>query len=74
MAFCAGAMIRAACRAGRRLRAPMAPTRRFILIVPLFHVTGCVPVMLSCFGVKLKLVMMHRWDPETALRLIERNG
>lgn len=43
----------------------------FILIVPLFHVTGCVPVMLSCFGMKLKLVMMHRWDPETALRLIE---
>jgi long-chain acyl-CoA synthetase len=43
----------------------------FILIVPLFHVTGCVPVMLSCFGMKLKLVMMHRWDPDTALRLIE---
>jgi long-chain acyl-CoA synthetase len=43
----------------------------FILIVPLFHVTGCVPVMLSCFGMKLKLVMMVRWDPETALRLIE---
>jgi long-chain acyl-CoA synthetase len=43
----------------------------FILIVPLFHVTGCVPVMLSCFGMKMKLVMMHRWDPETALRLIE---
>ena len=43
----------------------------FILIVPLFHVTGCVPVMLSCFGMKLKLVMMRRWDPETALRLIE---
>ena len=43
----------------------------FILIVPLFHVTGCVPVMLSCFGMKMKLVMMHRWDPEVALRLIE---
>jgi long-chain acyl-CoA synthetase len=43
----------------------------FILIVPLFHVTGCVPVMLSCFGMKMKLVMMHRWEPETALRLIE---
>jgi long-chain acyl-CoA synthetase len=27
--------------------------------------------MLSCFGMKLKLVMMHRWDPEVALRLIE---
>jgi len=43
----------------------------FILIVPLFHVTGCVPVMLSCFGMKFKLVMMYRWEPEAALRLIE---
>ena len=27
--------------------------------------------MLSCFGLKMKLVMMYRWDPEVALRLIE---
>jgi long-chain acyl-CoA synthetase len=44
----------------------------FILVVPLFHVTGCVPVMLSCFASGLKLVIMHRWDPERALELIER--
>ena len=44
----------------------------FILIVPLFHVTGCVPVMLSCFGMRFKLVMMYRWDPEAALKLIEQ--
>jgi long-chain acyl-CoA synthetase len=44
----------------------------FILVVPLFHVTGCVPVMLSCFFVGMKLVMMRKWDPEEALRLIER--
>ncbi len=44
----------------------------FILIVPLFHVTGCVPVMLSCFAAGLKLVMMYRWDPDVALQLIER--
>jgi long-chain acyl-CoA synthetase len=43
----------------------------FILIVPLFHVTGCIPVMLSCVAVGLKLVMMRRWDPELALGLIE---
>lgn len=43
----------------------------FILIVPLFHVTGCVPVMLTCFGMKFKLVTMHKWDPEGALKLIE---
>jgi long-chain acyl-CoA synthetase len=51
--------------------APDGSAPSFILIVPLFHVTGCVPVMLSCFGMKLKLVMMHRWDPEAALALIE---
>ncbi len=44
----------------------------FILIVPLFHVTGCVPVMLSCFASGLKLVIMHKWDPDRALELIER--
>jgi len=44
----------------------------FILIVPLFHVTGCVPVMLSCFAVGLKLVMMYKWDAARALELIER--
>ena len=44
----------------------------FILIVPLFHVTGCVPVLLSCIVTKSKLVMMHRWNAEKALELIER--
>ncbi len=44
----------------------------FILIVPLFHVTGCVPVMLSCFVGGLKLVVMYKWDPLRALQLIER--
>ena len=32
----------------------------FVLVVPLFHVTGCVPVMLSCFASGSKLVMMHK--------------
>ena len=50
----------------------LAPKPSFILIVPLFHVTGCVPVMLSCFGAGLKLVIMYKWDPEKALELIER--
>jgi long-chain acyl-CoA synthetase len=59
----------------RRPPAPDAPAPAppvFILIVPLFHVTGCVPVMLSCFSSGLKLVMMYKWDPERALELIER--
>ena len=44
----------------------------FILIVPLFHVTGCVPVMLGCFVSGCELVIMYRWDAERALELIER--
>jgi len=62
-----------------RLRRPPAPDAMseslppaFILIVPLFHVTGCVPVMLSCFASGLKLVMMYRWDADRALELIAR--
>ncbi len=70
MAFWANASIQSA-RKGADVLGGGGFAPCFILIVPLFHVTGCVPVMLSCFGMKLKLVMMHRWDPETALRLIE---
>jgi len=44
----------------------------FILIVPLFHVTGGVAVLLSCVASGAKLVMMYKWDPERALELIER--
>ena len=44
----------------------------FILIVPLFHVTGCVPVMLGAFIAGLKLVVMYKWDADKALELIER--
>ena len=72
MAFWARTAIESA-RRGRDRDTHDAATARpsFILIVPLFHVTGCVPVMLSCFGLKMKLVMMYRWDPEAALGLIE---
>ena len=52
---------------------PPQPTPlSFILIVPLFHVTGCVPVLLSCIVPKSKLVVMYRWNAEKALELIER--
>jgi len=70
MAFSAGLVIEGH-RRGPRDHAPRDPTS-FILIVPLFHVTGCVPVMLSCFSWHFRLVMMYRWEPAAALRLIER--
>ncbi|HKK50634.1 MAG TPA: class I adenylate-forming enzyme family protein [Myxococcota bacterium] len=53
-------------------REPSPYETSFILAVPLFHVTGLVPVMLSCFMNGFKLVMMYKWSPERALELIER--
>ena len=40
--------------------------------VPLFHVTGEVPVFLQSFVIGRKLVLMPKWDAEEAMRLIER--
>ena len=40
--------------------------------VPLFHVTGEVPVLLQSFAIGRKLVLMAKWDAEEAMRLIER--
>ena len=44
----------------------------YILVVPLFHATGLIPVMLGTTASGAKLVMMYRWSPERALELIER--
>ena len=55
----------------KEIQGPEVPTS-FILIVPLFHVTGCVPVMMSCFIAGLKLAIMYKWDAEKALEMIER--
>jgi acyl-CoA synthetase (AMP-forming)/AMP-acid ligase II len=52
-------------------RAPTAQPRT-LLTVPLFHVTGEVPVMLNSFVVGRCLVMMPKWDASEALRLIEK--
>ena len=51
-------------------RAP-ASKPRTLLSVPLFHVTGEVPVMLNSFVVGRCMVLMEKWDAGDALRLIE---
>ena len=48
------------------------PTPRTLLSVPLFHVTGEVPVMLNSFVVGRCMVIMAKWDATEALRLIEK--
>jgi acyl-CoA synthetase (AMP-forming)/AMP-acid ligase II len=48
------------------------PTARTLLSVPLFHVTGEVPVMINSFVIGRCMVVMPKWDVGEALRLIER--
>jgi long-chain acyl-CoA synthetase len=44
----------------------------YLLSVPLFHATGCHAVMVTNLAIGGKIVMMHHFDPERALELIER--
>jgi acyl-CoA synthetase (AMP-forming)/AMP-acid ligase II len=43
-----------------------------LIAVPLFHVTGEVPLFLQSFGIGRKLVLMPRWDAGEALRLMDQ--
>jgi acyl-CoA synthetase (AMP-forming)/AMP-acid ligase II len=43
-----------------------------LIVVPLFHVTGEVPVLLNSFVVARGMVMLPKWDAGEALRLIEK--
>nr|WP_314442171.1 class I adenylate-forming enzyme family protein [uncultured Sphingomonas sp.] len=43
-----------------------------LLNVPLFHVTGEVPVLLNSFVIGRGMVLMPKWDAGEALRLIEQ--
>jgi long-chain acyl-CoA synthetase len=52
-------------------KAPTSPPRT-LLSVPLFHVTGEVPVMLNSFVIGRCMVIMPKWDATEALRLIEK--
>ena len=43
-----------------------------LFTVPLFHVTGEVPMLLVSFAVGRRLVFMPKWDVVNAMQLIER--
>ena len=51
-------------------RPPVNPPKT-LLNVPLFHVTGEVPVLLNSFVIGRGMVLMAKWDAGEALRLIE---
>ena len=74
MCFAARAQVAALCQPDPEVDPANPPQGTFMLSVPLFHVTGLVPVMLGSFVGGSRLIMTHRWDPERALELIEREG
>jgi len=47
-----------------------------LLVVPLFHVTGCLSTMTLSYATGAKVVLMPpgRFDPEVAMQLIEREN
>jgi acyl-CoA synthetase (AMP-forming)/AMP-acid ligase II len=51
-------------------RPPSQP--RTLVNVPLFHVTGEVPVLLNSFVIGRTMVLMPKWDAAEAMRLIEQ--
>lgn len=61
-------------RQGEELPDPSAEREQQVplLSVPFFHATGCHSVLVANTVLGNKLVMMHRWNPERALELIER--
>lgn len=66
------AAARAAIRRGDPLPAPPATQKAVLLPVPFFHVTGCHSAMIPAVANGSKIVLMHKWNAEVALELIER--
>jgi steroid-24-oyl-CoA synthetase len=67
------AMASVGVRAGGTVEEVMAPRPRVALLsVPFFHATGCHSVLVANALSGGTLVLMHRWNPERALELIER--
>ncbi len=51
---------------------PDAPQHAILMTVPLFHVTGEVPMLLVSFAIGRKVVMMPKWNALEAMKLIAR--
>jgi acyl-CoA synthetase (AMP-forming)/AMP-acid ligase II len=56
----------------RRGETPQTKLRIWLLVVPLFHVTGCHATLMPTILNGGTLVLMRKWDPVKAFELIER--
>lgn len=54
--------------------APPPSQRTYLLVVPLFHVTGCQITLLSHTLISGRIVMMRKWDVQKALGLIKKES
>ncbi|HEY0445000.1 MAG TPA: class I adenylate-forming enzyme family protein [Allosphingosinicella sp.] len=66
------ALALAVLRAIKESAGETVPQPRTLVNVPLFHVTGEVPVLLNSIVIGRTMVLMGKWDPGEALRLIEQ--
>ncbi len=48
------------------------PQHAVLMTVPLFHVTGEIPMLLVSFAIGRKMVMMPKWNALEAMKLIDR--
>lgn len=54
---------------------PPAEAKPSVLIcTPLFHVTATHPLWLQAIAIGSRVVLLRKWDPEEAVRTIEREG
>jgi len=66
------ALLQAVALAGGDPNESVGIRRITLLTVPLFHVTGCMAVLMGTMLSGGGLVLMYKWDPQRALELIER--
>ncbi|MCL9998781.1 MAG: acyl--CoA ligase [Erythrobacter sp.] len=67
------AAARAALRNGAPPAEPAKPAAQAgaLVVVPFFHVTGCFAILCPALDAGNRLVLMHRFEPEPAMRLIQ---
>ncbi len=67
------AAARASLRDGTLPPDPAAPPTQAgaLVVVPFFHVTGCFAILCPALDAGHRLVLMHRFEPEPAMRLIQ---